>query len=107
MVWAAVLVLAALAFARSHGPAVVFGLSVASCAYGAMLGAFLYAMFSRRARTREVLPSFIATLVTVCCVMVFGPPYGATIAFTWLVPLGVIMMFACGLMLRIVLNVRQ
>ncbi|MBV1825258.1 sodium:solute symporter [Komagataeibacter oboediens] len=107
VVWAAVLGLAALAFARSHGPAVVFGLSVASCAYGAMLGAFLYAMFSRRARTREVLPSFIATLVTVCCVMVFGPPYGATIAFTWLVPLGVIMMFACGLMLRIVLNVRQ
>ncbi|WP_281799069.1 sodium:solute symporter [Komagataeibacter rhaeticus] len=107
MLWAGVLVLAALVFAHSHGPAVVFGLSVASCSYGAMLGAFVFAMFSRHARTREVLPAFVMTVVTVCGTMMFWRPYGATIAFTWLVPLGVIVMFMYGLGLRIIGKIWQ
>nr|WP_228391241.1 hypothetical protein [Komagataeibacter medellinensis] len=107
MLWAGVLVLAALVFAHSHGPAVVFGLSVASCSYGAMLGAFVFAMFSTHARTREVLPAFVMTVVTVCGAMMFWRPYGATIAFTWLVPLGVIVMFMYGLGLRIIGKILQ
>lgn len=98
--WAVILVLAALGFSRSHGPAVVFGLSVAACSYGAMLGAFLFAMFLPRADVRDVLPAFILTLLSVCSVMMFVHPRGHAIAFTWLVPFGVILMFVLGMLSR-------
>ncbi|MCE2563584.1 sodium:solute symporter [Komagataeibacter sp. FNDCF1] len=107
VLWAIVLVLAALGFAHGRGPAVIFGLSVASCSYGAMLGAFVLAMFSRRARMREVLPAFLATLVMVCGIMVFWRPDGHMVAFAWLVPLGVILMSTCSLTLRTVLKKRE
>ncbi|GBQ14921.1 sodium:proline symporter [Komagataeibacter rhaeticus] len=100
VLWAVVLVVAALVFANSHGPAVVFGLSVASCSYGAMLGAFVLALFSTRIRGREVLPAFLITLGVVCGAMLFWRPHGHAIAFTWLVPLGVIVMSLCTLLAR-------
>lgn len=96
VLWAVVLVLVALGFARSNGPAVVFGLSVASCAYGPMLGVFVFALFSRRADRRDVLPAFIVTLAVMCGAMLFWRPHGHAIAFTWLVPMGVAIMLACG-----------
>ncbi|AHI25357.1 symporter of Na+/proline [Komagataeibacter xylinus E25] len=100
VLWAIILVLAALGFARSHGPAVVFGLSVASCAYGPMLGAFACAMFDRQADGRDVLPAFIMALAAMCGAMMFWRPHGHAIAFTWLVPLGGGIMLACVWIMR-------
>ncbi|MBY4641145.1 sodium:solute symporter [Gluconacetobacter entanii] len=106
LAWAAILVLAALGFSHSHGPAVVFGLSVAACSYGAMLGAFVFAMFVAQADVRDVLPAFILTLLVVCGVMMFVHPYGHVIAFSWLVPFGVVLMFAFGTVSRQVRRLR-
>jgi len=88
VVWAAVLIGAASLFAGGTGSAVLFGLSVAAYAYGAMLGAFLLGMLTSRVRTADVVPAFGSALVLTAALVVFVRPGGQALGFTWLVPLG-------------------
>ncbi|WP_215746863.1 sodium:solute symporter family transporter [Gluconobacter sp. P1C6_b] len=91
--WAFLLVLTALMFARPSGSAVVFGLSIASYSYGATLGVFLLAMIGHSRDERAAIAGFISA-VAVLGLVSFVRIEGHPIAFPWLVPIGVAATFA-------------
>ncbi|MBS1102076.1 hypothetical protein JK202_03455 [Gluconobacter sp. Dm-62] len=92
-VWAVLLVLTALLFSRPSGSAVVFGLSIASYSYGATLGVFLFAMIGHSRDERAAIAGFISA-VGVLALASYVRIQGHTIAFPWLVPIGVMATFA-------------
>ncbi|OUJ16177.1 sodium:solute symporter [Acetobacter sp. DsW_063] len=94
--WAVALIAAALAFAGSSHSALVFGLQIAGYSYGALLGAFLLGLVVRGAQERAAMAAFLATIVVMAMIIGFVRPGGATIAFPWLVPLGVCVTFLVG-----------
>jgi len=88
--WA--LVLFALAIAARHGGAVLeMGLSIASVAYGALLGVFLLGVLTRRATERGAMAGMLCGLaVNVWCWV------GTRIPYTWWVVLGSAVTFGVG-----------
>ena len=88
--WA--LVLFGLAIAARHGGTVLeMGLSIASVAYGALLGAFLLGVLTRRATERGAMAGMLCGLaVDVWCWM------GTRIPYTWWVVVGSAVTFAVG-----------
>jgi solute:Na+ symporter, SSS family len=88
--WA--LVLFGLAIAARHGGTVLeMGLSIASVAYGALLGVFLLGVLTRRATERGALAGMLCGLaVNVWCWM------GTRIPYTWWVVVGSAVTFAVG-----------
>jgi solute:Na+ symporter, SSS family len=88
--WA--LVLFGLAIAARHGGTVLeMGLSIASVAYGALLGVFLLGVLTRRATERGALAGMLCGLaVNVWCWM------GTRIPYTWWVVIGSAVTFAVG-----------
>jgi SSS family transporter len=88
--WA--LVLFGLALVVRHGGRVLeVGLTIASVAYGAMLGVFLLGVLTRRASERGAMIGMICGLALNLYLWFFTP-----VAFTWYVTLGSAVTFAVG-----------
>ena len=91
LVWAVVMAGFACLFTDTKGQVVLLGLGIAGYTYGALLGAFLLGLVVRRARERDAIVAFLATIV----VMTFVVRTYA-LAFTWYVPLGVMVTLLVG-----------
>ena len=88
--WA--LVLFGLALLARHGGRVIeVGLTIASVAYGGMLGVFLLGVLTRRASERGAMVGMICGLALNLYLWLF-----TSVAFTWYVVLGSIVTFAVG-----------
>jgi solute:Na+ symporter, SSS family len=88
--WA--LVLFALALVARHGGRVIeVGLTIASVAYGAMLGVFLLGVLTRRASERGAMAGMICGLALNLYLWIF-----TGVAFTWYAALGSIVTFTVG-----------
>jgi Na+/proline symporter len=88
--WA--LVLFALALVARHGGRVIeVGLTIASVAYGAMLGVFLLGVLTRTASERGAIVGMIFGLAINLYLWLF-----TNVAFTWYVALGSVATFAVG-----------
>jgi Na+/proline symporter len=88
--WALVLFGLAI-IARNGGRAIEVGLTIASVAYGGMLGVFLLGVLTRRATKRGAMTGMICGLALNVCLWLF-----ASVAFTWYVALGSAATFAVG-----------
>ena len=91
LLWAVAMAGFACLFTDTKGQVVLLGLGIAGYTYGALLGAFLLGLLVRRARERDAIIAFLATLV----VMTAGVQSYA-LAFTWYIPPGVIVTLAVG-----------
>ncbi len=88
--WA--LVLSGLALVARHGGRVIeVGLTIASVAYGAMLGVFLLGVITRTASERGAMVGMICGLALNLYLWLF-----TGVAFTWYVALGSLVTFAVG-----------
>ena len=72
-------------FTDTKGQVVLLGLGIAGYTYGALLGAFLLGLLVRRARERDAIIAFVVTLVIMTATV-----RTYSLAFTWYVPLGVV-----------------
>jgi len=90
LVWAVVLFALALA-ARGGGRVLELGLSIASVAYGAMLGVFLLGTLTERASERGAMVGMLAGLAVSIYVW-----RGTSIGWTWYVFIGTVATFAIG-----------
>ncbi len=91
LVWAVVMAGFACLFTDTKGQVVLLGLGIAGYTYGALLGAFLLGLTVRRANQRDAVVAFVATVVVMTIVV-----RSYALAFTWYVPLGVIVTLAVG-----------
>jgi SSS family solute:Na+ symporter len=90
VVWA--LVLFGLALLARHGGRVIeVGLTIASIAYGGMLGVFLLGVLTRKASERGAMMGMICGLALNLYLWLF-----TSVAFTWYVTLGSMVTFAVG-----------
>ncbi len=88
--WAAVLFALALA-SRGGGHVLEIGLSIASVAYGAMLGVFLLGAMTRRAHANGALAGMLAGLALELYLWT-----ATSVGWTWWVALGTVVTFAVG-----------
>jgi SSS family transporter len=88
--WAVVLFILAL-FARHGGRVIEVGLTIASVAYGAMLGVFLLGTLTRTASERGAMAGMICGLALNLYLWLF-----TRVSFTWYAALGSIVTFAVG-----------
>jgi len=97
VVWAVVLF--ALAMLSRHGGSVVeFGLSIASVAYGGLLGVFLLGLLTRRANERGAIVGMLCGLA-LNLFLWLGPRFHwmtVSVAFTWYVTIGATATFVIG-----------
>ena len=90
VVWG--LVLFGLGLTSRHGGSVLeIGLTIASVAYGGLLGVFLLGILTRRARQTGAILGMLCGLVLNICIWEF-----TRIAWTWYVTLGAITTFVVG-----------
>ncbi len=89
--WGVVLVIVALVVQRYHQSVLELALTIASVAYGAMLGIFLLGVLTKRVGASHALFGALLGLATLLCVMKFTP-----IAWTWYVAIGTTVTFASG-----------
>ena len=90
VVWCAVLFVLAIV-ARRGGRVLEMGLSIASVAYGSMLGVFLLGVLTRRANERGAMIGMLCGFLLNLYLWQF-----TKIPFTWYVPLGSAVTFAVG-----------
>lgn len=91
VVWGIVLVLVAVMAQQFHQSVLELALTIASVAYGAMLGIFLLGVLTRRVTARHALLGALLGLGTLLYVMKF-----TTIAWTWYVAIGTTVTFVIG-----------
>jgi SSS family transporter len=91
IVWAAVMAGFACMFTDTKSQVVLLGLGIAGYTYGAMLGAFILGLAIKRANQGDAVVAFIATLVVMTWMV-----RSYALAFTWYVPLGVIVTLVVG-----------
>jgi len=91
VLWAVAMAGFASLFTDTKSQVVLLGLGIAGYTYGALLGAFLLGLVVRRASQRDAIVAFIATLLVMAWVL-----HSYTLAFTWYVPLGVIVSLLVG-----------
>ena len=91
LVWAIVMAGFACLFTDTKGQVVLLGLGIAGYTYGALLGAFLLGLVVRRARERDAIVAFLATVLVMTIVV-----RSYALAFTWYVPLGVAVTLLTG-----------
>jgi Na+/proline symporter len=91
IVWAALMAGFACMFTDTKSQVVLLGLGIAGYTYGAMLGAFILGLVVKRANQGDAIVAFLTTLV----VMTWAVRSYA-LAFTWYVPLGVIVTLVVG-----------
>jgi len=77
--------------ARNGGKVLETGLSIASVAFGALLGVFLLGILTRRATERGAIAGMLAGLAVNCYLWM-----GTRVAYTWYVVLGSAATFAVG-----------
>lgn len=90
VLWAAILFVLALV-ARHGGRVIEVGLSIASVAYGALLGVFLLGVLTRSATERGAMTGMVCGLALNLYLWLF-----TRVPFTWYVPMGSIVTFAVG-----------
>jgi len=90
VLWGVVLFLVGL-LARRWGSVLEAGLSIASVAYGGLLGVFLLGVLTRRVGEKAAMAGMAAGFATMVYVWVFTP-----IAFTWYVAIGTGVTFLVG-----------
>jgi len=99
IVWACILFALAL-LSRRGGRVLEMGLSIASVAYGAMLGVFLLGILTKRANARGAFIGMLCGLaVNVFLWLAPGATrnlIGVNVAWTWYVTLGTIVTFSIG-----------
>ena len=91
LLWAVVMAGFACLFTDTKGQVVLLGLGIAGYTYGALLGAFLLGLGVRRARERDAIAAFLATVVVMAVVV-----RSYALAFTWYVPLGAVVTLIVG-----------
>lgn len=107
LAWAVVLIGGALLFRQRETPVVVVALSIASLTYGALLGTFILARFSR-VRQRDAILALAAGGVVMAVVVFAGPLAAATgrpgwletlarLGWPWYVPMGTVVTIGIGL----------
>ena len=89
--WACAMAGFACLFTDTKGQVVLLGLGIAGYTYGALLGAFLLGLVVRRARERDAIVAFVATVAVMTATV-----RSYSLAFTWYVPLGVIVTLLVG-----------
>lgn len=101
IVWGIILFGLALA-SRNGGKVLETGLSIASVAYGGLLGVFLLGVLTKRAQEGGAIIGMLCGLVVNCYI------WKATqIAFTWYVTLGTITTFAVGYLASVIAGGRR
>jgi SSS family solute:Na+ symporter len=97
------LVLFGLAILSRHGGKVVeVGLSIASVAYGALLGVFLLGVLTKTASERGAMVGMVVGFVVNVCLWRF-----TTVPFTWWVAIGSIVTFAVGITASLFMRSQQ
>jgi SSS family solute:Na+ symporter len=96
LAWGAALILIAFVAQYTRESVLELALTIASVAYGSMLGIFLLGVLTRRANGRGTLLGAIAGLVTLIGVVIAGEFHLVSIAWTWYVALGTLVTFATG-----------
>ena len=112
VLWALVLFAIALVSVRAggHGHVVEIGLSIASVAYGALLGVFLLGTLNPRATQAGAIVGMILGFLTNLLLwqhpapLALGPVTIPHIAFTWYVLIGSLLTFAVGSLASFVLG---
>jgi solute:Na+ symporter, SSS family len=98
IVWGAILF--ALALASRHGGKVLeTGLSIASVAYGGLLGVFLLGVLTKRTQQSAAIIGMLCGLAVNCYIW-----KGTHIAFTWYVTLGTITTFVVGYLASVIID---
>ncbi len=92
LVWGVVLIAIALASARFQKSVFEMGLSIASVAYGALLGVFLLGVLTKRATQNGAIAGMAAGLAAMIYVS-----SRTNIAFTWYVLIGTVVTFTVGM----------
>lgn len=101
LVWAVVLFGLALIALRKAGRVVEVGLQIASVAYGALLGAFLLGVLTKRANQRGAAVGMICGMITELYLWL-----GTQVPWTWWVLIGTSVTFGVGWVASAVLNGR-
>ena len=96
LAWGAVLILIAFVAQYTRESVLELALTIASVAYGSMLGIFLLGVLTRSAHGRGTLIGAVAGLVTLIGVVIAGQIHLVSIAWTWYVALGTLVTFATG-----------
>src|SRR5262249_25046047 len=96
VVWAVGLVVFASMFDDTKSQVVVIGLSITGYTYGALLGAFLLGILVKRAGELEAAIAFLVTIAVMAYVVLEVKIDGATLAFPWFVPGGVLVALVVG-----------
>jgi len=91
VVWAVAMAGFASLFSDTKGQVVLLGLGIAGYTYGALLGAFILGIVIRRANQIDAVVAFVATVAVMSFTVRSYP-----IAFTWYVPLGVVVTLVVG-----------
>ena len=99
--WATALIATACAFSSSSRSVLLFGFQIAGYSYGALLGAFLLGLLCRKISEPVAMTAFFATVLVMAVLITFLHPGGQSIAFPWLVPMGVAVTFSVGVPLSL------
>jgi SSS family transporter len=91
VMWGAILVVLALLFRNARSSVLENGLTVASIAYGSMLGVFLLGVFTKKANEKGSILGMAVGLLGMLAVWRFS-----AIAFTWYVLIGTLITFLAG-----------
>jgi SSS family transporter len=101
-IWALVMVGFASLFTSTDDPVVELGLSIASYAYGALLGAFLLGLLVPRADGVASFAAFVATLLVTAWAALGISIGGQPLAFPWFVVIGVVVTLLVGGLISLV-----
>ena len=96
LAWGAALILIAFVAQYTRESVLELALTIASVAYGSMLGIFLLGVLTKSANWRGTLTGAILGLATLITVVICGRMGLVTIAWTWYVAIGTTVTFAGG-----------
>jgi len=94
--WGVILIVIAIA-SRSVSSVFTTGLTIASVVYGALLGAFLLGVLTKRATGRGVMVGMSMSLLSMALIKFFTP-----LAWTWYVLVGTLICFGVGYLVSLV-----
>ena len=94
--WGAVLILIAFVSQYTRESVLELALTIASVAYGSMLGIFLLGVLTKRANGRGTLIGAVTGLATLVGVVIASEFGLVSLAWTWYVALGTLVTFATG-----------
>jgi len=94
--WGVVLFALAIVVRQSGQKVLEIGLSIASVAYGSLLGVFMLGVLTRRASESGAMVGMVCGFVLNVFLWQFPVWHGQRVPFTWYVPLGSIVTFGIG-----------